>query len=67
MGVLDVGGGVQRGHHALREPGCQLVVQDIESDTYPAYLRENWRRHASLVRQPFGGPGAADVGVAGTG
>jgi hypothetical protein len=47
-------------------PG-QLVVQDIESDAYPAYLRENWRRHASLVRQPFGGPSAAAVGAAGHG
>jgi len=44
-----------------------LVVQDIESDAYPAYLRENWRRHASLVRQPFGGPSAAAVGAAGHG
>jgi hypothetical protein len=42
-------------------PG-HLVVEDIEGDGYPAYLRENWHRYTSLVRQPFGRQGAADVG-----
>ena len=43
-------------------PG-QLVVEDIEGDRYPAYLREHWRRYASLVRQPFGGPDTVVVGA----
>jgi len=44
-------------------PG-QLVVEDIEGDDFPSYLREHWRRHASLVRQPFGGPAREDIGAA---
>ena len=44
-------------------PGT-LEVRDVERDRFPEYLRANWRRHASLVRTPFGGSGPREVGGA---
>lgn len=40
-----------------------MVVQDLERDDFPDYLKTNWRRYDAIVRRPFGGSAPPDVGA----